>query len=296
MQSVSIIVPCYNEQDNLPKLIDKIAKFISDNKDYYVIFVNDGSKDNTLECLKNSINEKFVIVSHSRNREYGAAIKSGILSAETDFCITIDGDGQHDLQDIPKMLNQLLESKSDMIVGNRNGKGSSSFRNLGKWMIRKFITTMTDLSIEDVNSGMKLYRTEVVKSLIKWAPSDMSFSETIVILHNHFRYKISELEINIFNREAGKSTININTAIKAVKEIVFLLINFFPFRFFSLIGTIFFIFGLFWSLPFLINGEGLTIGSGFIFSSCVLIFLLGIILQTLTRMKFEDYLHVNSKV
>ncbi len=295
MQKITIIVPCYNEQENLPKLIDKLTQFISENKSYTVIFVNDGSKDDTLNCLKNINHEKVSVVSHSRNRGYGAAIKSGILAAGTDFCITIDGDGQHDLQDIPKMLYQLLESQSDMVVGNRSGKGSSSFRNLGKWMIRKFITTMTDLAIVDVNSGMKLYRTDVVKSLIKWAPNDMSFSETIVILHNHFRYKISELEINIFNREAGQSTININTAIKAVKEIVFLLINFFPFRFFSFIGAVFFLSGMLWSLPFLLNGEGLTIGAGFIFSSCVLIFLLGIILQTLTRMKFEDYVHINNE-
>jgi glycosyltransferase involved in cell wall biosynthesis len=295
MFRLTIIIPCYNEQDNLPKLIDKLIQFSSKHGNYHIIFVNDGSKDGTLNILRNINHEKVSVVTHSRNRGYGAAIKSGILVARTDFCITIDGDGQHDLQDIPKMLNQLLESQSDMVVGNRSGKGSSGFRNLGKWMIRKFITTMTDLAIEDVNSGMKLYRTEVVKSLIKWAPNDMSFSETIVILHNHFRYKISELEINIFNRVAGQSTININTAIKAVKEIVFLLINFFPFRFFSFIGAVFFLSGMLWSLPFLLNGEGLTIGAGFILSSCVLIFLLGIILQTLTRMKFEDYVHINNE-
>jgi glycosyltransferase involved in cell wall biosynthesis len=293
---LTIVIPCYNEQDNLPKLIEKIHQFILINNCYNVIFVNDGSSDSTLDCLRNIQTENVKIVSHSRNRGYGAAIKSGILAVSTEFCITIDGDGQHDLLDIPNMLQLLLDNDADLLVGNRNGKGSSNFRNIGKWMIRKFITSMTDLKVDDINSGMKLYRTDVVKSLIKWAPNDMSFSETILILHNHFRYKITQMDINIFNREAGQSTININTAIKAVKEIVFLLINFFPFRFFSLIGTVFFMFGLFWSLPFLINGEGLTIGSGFIFSSCVLIFLLGIILQTLTRMKFEDYVHVNSKV
>lgn len=239
-------------------------------------------------------NTNIKVVSHSKNRGYGAAIKSGILACLTPYCITIDGDGQHDLNDIPKLVALIETEQADLVIGNRMGKGSSAFRNLGKWIIKNLTKTFIDIEISDLNSGMKLYRTKVANSLIKWAPNDMSYSETITLLHSHFRYKVLEQDINIFNREAGTSTINYKTAIRTVKEILFLIINFFPFRFFGIVGILIMTFGVVWSIPFLLNGEGLTIGAGFILSFGFLVFIQGIILQTLTRLKFEGYTHVNS--
>jgi glycosyltransferase involved in cell wall biosynthesis len=293
LSNVTIIVPCYNEEDNLPRVLPKIIDFIK-NFNCNVVLVNDGSKDGTPLILQALDNTNIKVISHSKNRGYGAAIKSGILTCSTPYCITIDGDGQHDLNDIPKLLTIMETEQADLVIGNRMGKGSSAFRNLGKWIIKKLTKTFIEIEISDLNSGMKLYRTKVATSLIKWAPNDMSYSETITLLHSHFRYKVLEQDINIFNREAGQSTINYKTAIRTVKEILFLIINFFPFRFFGLVGILFMTFGALWSIPFLLSGEGLTIGAGFILSFGFLVFIQGIILQTLTRLKFEGYTHINN--
>jgi glycosyltransferase involved in cell wall biosynthesis len=294
LSNVTIIVPCYNEEDNLPRVLPIIVDFIN-NFNCNVLLVNDGSKDGTPLILQEAINNTNIkVISHSKNRGYGAAIKSGILACSTPYCITIDGDGQHDLNDIPRLVAVLETEQADLVIGNRMGKGSSNFRNLGKWIIKKLTKTFIEIEISDLNSGMKLYRTKVATSLIKWAPNDMSYSETISLLHSHFRYKVLEQDIHIFNREAGQSTINYKTAIRTVKEILFLIINFFPFRFFGLVGILFMTFGALWSIPFLLNGEGLTIGAGFILSFGFLVFIQGIILQTLTRLKFEGYTHINN--
>ncbi len=292
LSSVSIIVPCYNEEENLPRLLPFYIDFAT-NFGCTLIIINDGSKDNTKLILKAIDFQSCIVVNHTKNRGYGAAIKSGIRACKTKYCITVDGDGQHDLHDISKLLLALESEEADLVVGNRNGKGSSNYRNFGKWIIKSITKCFIQIDIDDLNSGMKFYKTEVAQSLLKWAPDDMSFSETITLLHSHFRYKIIEHEINIFNREAGESTINYKTAIKTIKEILFLIINFFPFRFFGFLGGLIMLFGLFWSLPFLINNEGLTIGGGFLLSFGFLIILQGVILQTLTRFKFEGYEHQN---
>lgn len=293
LSNLTIIVPCYNEEDNLPRVLPIIVDFIN-NFNCNVILVNDGSKDGTLLILQALNNTNIKVVCHSKNRGYGAAIKSGILVCSTPYCITIDGDGQHDLNDIPRLTAVMESEGADLVIGNRMGKGSSAFRNLGKWIIKNLTKTFIDIEVSDLNSGMKLYRTKVATSLIKWAPNDMSYSETITLLHSHFKYKVLEHDINIFNREAGTSTINYKTAIRTVKEILFLIINFFPFRFFGLVGILIMTFGVLWSIPFLLSGEGLTIGAGFVLSFGFLVLIQGIILQTLTRLKFEGYTHVNS--
>lgn len=292
LSSVSIIVPCYNEEDNLPQLLPNLIEFVS-NSGCTLIIINDGSRDNTKLILKEINCQGCIVINHSKNRGYGSAIKSGIKACSTKYCITVDGDGQHDLNDISKLLFVLESEDADLVIGNRNGKGSSGFRNFGKWIIKSVTRSFIQIEIDDLNSGMKLYKTEVAQSLLKWAPDDMSYSETITLLHSHFRYKIMECEINIFNREAGESTINYKTAIKTIKEILFLIINFFPFRFFGFLGGSIMLVGLFWSLPFLLNNEGLTIGGGFLLSFGFLIILQGVILQTLTRFKFEGYDHLN---
>lgn len=288
LSEVTIIIPCYNEELNLINLLPKLENFVIE-KGCRIIIVNDGSTDRSYEYLKTVTNANIRIVSHTRNRGYGGAIKSGIAACNTKYCVTIDGDGQHDLEDIEKLFRELVNQNADLVVGNRSGKGSSRFRNFGKWLIRKFTKTFVDLEIQDLNSGMKFYKTQVVRSLFQWAPNDMAYSETITLLHNNFRYKIIEVGIKIFDRELGESTISYKTAIRTVKEISFLVLNFNPFRFFGLLGGGISFSGLLWSLPFLLKGAGLTIGSGFLISFGFLVMILGVMLQTITRMKFESY-------
>lgn len=292
LPKITIIVPCFNEEQNLPKVITKISEYISINA-CYVIFVNDGSMDATKEILESIANPKIKILNHSMNRGYGGAIKSGIDACVTKYCVTIDGDGQHDLMDIDKLLKVMEVEDADLVVGNRGGRGSTNFRNFGKWIIKKITAAFIEMPIRDLNSGMKFYKTKIVQSLLKWTPNDMSYSEIITLLHSHFRYKVVECEINIFNREAGESTINYKTAIRTVKEILFIIINFFPFRFFGYIGGFLIFIGAVWSIPFLLAGKGLTIGAGFLLSFGLLVILQGVILQTLTRFKFETYKYMN---
>lgn len=288
---LTIIIPCYNESQNLLNVIPQVIAFCELNN-FELIIVNDGSKDKSLELLKSFKCKNLVILNHKVNRGYGAAIKTGIQHCNTQYCVTIDADGQHNLQDIIKLLEYRSINDFDLVIGNRNFGGSTLFRNIGKYIIHKFTQLFIKIEIKDLNSGMKMYNTNVVKSLIKWAPDTMAYSDIITLLHFNFSYKIGEYPITINNRLQGTSTINYKTAIETIKEIAFIIVNIFPFKFFSILSLVIFAFASIWSIPFIFLGKGLTVGGSLLFFSSLIIFLQGILLEILCRMRFENYTNV----
>ena len=119
MTSLSVIIPAYNEEKSLAKHLPNVIAFCK-QKGYKLIVVNDGSKDGTAKVLSEFSKEPVLKVIHNKlNTGYGGAIKKGIRSAETDFVVTIDADGQHNLDDVEKLFKKAVETDVDMVVGNR---------------------------------------------------------------------------------------------------------------------------------------------------------------------------------
>lgn len=293
MQSLSlltVIIPCYNEVENIPHVFPAIIQFCEKHH-FQLIAVDDGSRDETLSELKKLRSDSLRILRHSLNRGYGAAIKTGIRHCQTPRCITIDADGQHSLADIMRLMEAMDEEQADLVVGNRQGMGSSSFRNLGKWIILSFTRVFFKLPIGDLNSGMKLYKTRIAQSLIHWTPNGMAFSDVVTLVHFQLRYKIIERNITINPRARGNSTINWRTAVYTISEIAFLVVNIIPFKFFSTLGLIFFILGTMWGIPFVLTGEGITVGSALLLIAALIIFLQGVMMELLVRLRYQNYIY-----
>lgn len=291
---LTVIMPCYNESENIPKVIPDCVKFSEITQCRFII-VNDGSRDNSLNELLKFKSPKFSIICHSVNRGYGAAVKTGIKNCSTQYCITVDADGQHNLYDIFKLLELMQKEQADLIIGNRQGKGSNKIRNLGKLIIYKFTKLFFRVRIKDLNSGMKLYNTSIAKSMIKWAPDSMAYSDVITLLHFKLKYKILETDITINERLRGKSTINWKTAVITISEVAFVAVNLIPFRFFSIISLIILVSALLWGLPFAFEGKGITVGSSLMLLTSLVIFLQGVVMELLVRLKYENYEHINPK-
>ena len=162
---LSVIIPCYNEADALPSAMPEITRYCRKNN-WKLIIVDDGSSDDTYTCLQKFIAEDVTILHHKRNRGYGAAIKTGIRMAATPYVVTIDADGQHDPADLEILLKTALENDADMIVGKRPINASSTYRTLGKWIIRSITKMLIELPVEDQNSGLKLYSRETALKLL----------------------------------------------------------------------------------------------------------------------------------
>ena len=116
--STMVIVPAFNEEDRIGKMLDELIKYENINE---ILIVNDGSTDNTLDEIKK---RNLRVVSHSKNRGKGGALRTGVkefLQTEHDIIIFIDADGQHDPKDIKKFQKKFEIGNDDIIIASRFG-------------------------------------------------------------------------------------------------------------------------------------------------------------------------------
>jgi glycosyltransferase involved in cell wall biosynthesis len=283
---LTVIIPSFNEFENLEVFLPELIDHCRENN-WKIILVNDGSHDQTREFLKNFEQEPVLtIIHHKLNKGYGAAIKSGISVCETEYLITFDADGQHYMEDIDKLCASLLAHDADMVVGSRKGlKSSSHYRNIGKWMIRLIARIMMTVPVHDINSGMKIYRTDLAKKYLYLTTDTMSFSDVITLVFINNRHLVVEEPIRIRERTTGKSTIGIQTAFQTLMEIIHIVIIFNPMKIFLPLATVCFLVTLSWGVPLALEGRGVSSGTLLGIVSTLLFFLLGLITEQLSLIR-----------
>ena len=283
---LSIVIPIYNEAASLSGVLKELIPYGREHK-WKLILVDDGSTDNTPAILKGyEDTPEIKIIHHKVNRGYGGALKTGILQADTPYVVTMDADGQHELGDLEKMLGFCLEKDADLVVGNRGKQGSPDlYRSIGKWMIRKFAALLMPVHILDLNSGFKLYQTELAKRYLSICPDSMAFSDVITLIFIKKRHLVLEHPITIKKRETGKSTINTFTAIQTLMEIVNIAMLFNPIRIFWSFAILCIGFGLGWGIPILLQGRGVSVGAMLGIVTGLLFFFIGLIAEQLSAMR-----------
>ncbi len=283
---LTLIIPAYNEEVNIQVLIPKLMSFIKEN-DFAAIIINDGSTDRTKDLLNKYIKKEKIKVLHNKvNRGYGGALKRGIEESETEYVIMMDADGQHYFEDVLNLYNKMVKTDADMIIGSRKGqKTGSNFRKFGKWLIRVFARMLMPIHVHDLNSGMKIFRTDLGKKYLHLYPDTMAFSDILALVFINNRHLVLEEPIKIKERISGKSTIGMNTAFQTAMEIMNIIILFNPMRIFLPISLILFVVGLGWGLRFIINHMGVSIGSSMLIIISLMVFLLGLIAEQLSAIR-----------
>jgi glycosyltransferase involved in cell wall biosynthesis len=252
-----------------------------------LVLVNDGSSDDTAAILKQYEESPDVTVLHHKiNRGYGGALKTGLLAADTPYVLTIDADGQHELNDMQALLKIALEEDADMVVGKRSNTGHSSlYRNIGKYLIRRFAGLLMPIHISDLNSGFKLYKTNLVQRYIPICPDTMAFSDVITLIFIKKRHLVLEHPITINKRAAGKSTINTFTAVQTVMEIINIAMLFNPLRIFLPLSLSCIGFGLAWGIPIMLRARGVSVGAMLAIVTGLLCFFFGLIGEQLSAIR-----------
>ena len=284
---LTIVIPCFNEEVSIKVFLPEVMKLASRNN-WEVIVTNDGSTDSSATALEELEKEysSLKIISHNVNKGYGAALKSGILMSNTEFTATMDADGQHYPEDIVSLFAVRNETNADMVIGSRkDSKAGGAYRSFGKWIIRNLSTALAGTGIYDINSGMKLFRTDTAKKMLSLCPDTMAFSNIIALTFAAQKNLVLEHPIGVRERTSGKSTININTAFDTILEILNIVMLFNPIRIFLPIALIFFFAGLLWGIPIMIAGRGVSVGAGLMMLTGVMIFLLGLIAEQLSHIR-----------
>ncbi len=289
--SLTIVIPAYNEAEALPATVTSTLELCK-SRHWKLIVVNDGSSDDTSKVLDQYNDEpRIKVIHHKLNKGYGGALKTGLMAVDTDYAVSFDADGQHQLTDIEKLFELLLEKDADLVVGCRAGaKYTHWYRELGKWIIRKVAALMMPMPLKDLNSGFKLYRTELVKQYIPLCPNSMAFSDVITLIFLNERHKVLETPIEIHPRVAGSSNISTKTAFETIFEILNLVMLIAPLRIFLPASIVCFLVGLGWGIPFVISGHGVSVGSMLAIVTALILFTLGLVSEQLAHLRKELFI------
>ncbi len=201
---LSVIVPVFNEQDNLIPLHGELTDVLHNMEvSYEIIFVDDGSTDNSFEELsKIHDNYKAIrIIQFRRNFGQSAAFAAGFDAAKGDLILTIDADGQNDPNDIPKMLFTLHEGNYDFVIGWRVNRKESGIRRLLSKTANRIINRSSQLEIHDRGCSLKLFKREIVKNIRLYGQLHRFLPE----LASAIGVKITEIPVNDRRRKSGKS-------------------------------------------------------------------------------------------
>ncbi len=212
---VTVVVPCYNEEGAVAETVDAISSVLniaaSDASapfDSEMIFVNDGSKDRTLEILNalKKNNPRLRVIDNGTNCGYGASLKRGIAQASYDKIVITDADGTYPNERIPEIAREL--DNYDMVIGARTGKNVHIplLRRPAKWALLQYARLMTGADIQDINSGLRTMWTRHVHQFWFMLPDAFSFTSTITLAMHVNRMRVKYIPID-YARRVGKSSI-----------------------------------------------------------------------------------------
>ncbi len=285
ISGLTIVIPCYNEEESLPVVLPEILKYAEENN-RKIILVNDGSSDSTGKILEKFKSGNFKVITHKINKGYGGALKTAIKNVETEYLVSIDSDGQHYLGDIDILFKKMKDENADMVIGSRREiKSDDVYRSSGKWIIRKISAMLVKTNVYDINSGMKICRTETAKQYLNLMPDSMAFSEIMTLIFSAQNNLVIEEPIRLKDRAAGKSTIGLNTAFDTVMEILNIVMLFNPIKIFLPLSLIFIVLGILWGLPIIFAGRGVSVGAALLIIMGVMTFLLGLIAEQLSLLR-----------
>lgn len=238
--SISIIVPVYNEEENIQLLYSSIKEVMDKaGYAYELVIVNDGSRDKTEEILNDlrKKDERLVVISFRRNFGQTAAMSAGFDYARGDIIVTMDGDLQNDPKDIPKLLEKIKDC--DIVSGWR-AKRKDPFlsRKLPSWIANWIISKVTGVRLHDYGCSLKAYRKDVVKNIRLYG----EMHRFIPAIASWMGVKVVEIETNHRPRKFGKSKYGISRTIRVILDLIAVkfLLNFStkPIQIFGLFGIL----------------------------------------------------------
>ena len=281
MKNVTIIIPTFNEEDNIDEVISKIKRL---HPEFETIVVDDGSTDDTANVAHKA---GAVVYSHPYNIGNGAAVKTGIRMAKGDILVFMDGDGQHNSEDIGRMLE--LFPDFDMVVGERKMGGQASFkRAVGNKIYNWLATYVTKYPVKDLTSGFRAVKSEIAKSYIYLLPNTYSYPTTMTLGVFRDGRSVCYLPIEVKKRKSGKSRIRLfNDGVRFFMIILKICTLYSPFRIFLPVSFFMFVLGFMRYLYSFFTEGRFTNMSALLFIASVTIFMMGLISEQICQMRFE---------
>jgi glycosyltransferase involved in cell wall biosynthesis len=219
--SISVFFPCYNEQDNITRVVEQALTVLEKLKaDFEVIIVNDGSSDGTGQIADELAGQKdrVKVVHHRTNLGYGAALQSGFKAATKELVFYTDGDGQFDINEMPPLLR--LMEQYDIVSCYRLNRQDNLIRKINGWCWTKLVCLLFGMKIRDIDCAFKLYKREIFDN-IKVVSTGALIDAEILARAVRKGYRVTQQGIHHYPRTAGAQTgANFRVILRAFKELL----------------------------------------------------------------------------
>ena len=244
-RKVSVLVPLLNEEGSLSTLSKEIAKvFENISSDYEILFIDDGSTDNSLKIIKDlsRINNKIKYISFRKNYGKSAALNVGFQNVTGDVVITMDADLQDDPSEIPHLLEE-LQKGYDLVSGWKKKRHDPFIKKYSSRFFNYVTKVLSGIKIHDFNCGLKAYKKAVVKSITIQG----ELHRYIPVLADWKGFKVSEIVVKHHPRRYGRTKFGISRFFKGFIDLITVIFTTRyikrPLHFFGLLGAISFIVG-----------------------------------------------------
>ncbi len=278
--SLSIVVPAFNEEGAILHTIEDIRREMdATGVPYEIIVIDDGSEDRTLELARTT---GVVVDTNQVNTGYGASLKRGIKHAQYEYVAIIDADGTYPARYLPPML-QMCRTQ-DMVVGDRGAamKNVPWIRKPAKWVLNNFASFLAERKLNDLNSGLRVFRKAELVPFIPLLPQKFSFTTTITLCMSCNGKRMIYTPIQ-YGKRVGKSKIRPVDFINFIILVLRMTVLFNPLRVFIPLGLGLMGLGI---LKFVYDiwMDNLSETTIFAFLSALIIWSLGLIADMISRL------------
>ncbi|MGE8537780.1 MAG: glycosyltransferase family 2 protein [Acinetobacter sp.] len=279
---LSIVLPAKNESAAIGQTIAKIQQL---QLAYEVIVVNDGSTDQTKQVAESA---GAKVVTHPYSKGNGAAIKTGARTATGDIIVFMDADGQHDPNDISRLIEK-IEQGYDLVVGARQkGSQASLGRGIANSLYNNLASYMTEQKVEDLTSGFRAVRADKFREFLYLLPNGFSYPTTSTMAFFRAGYSVNYVPIHAAKR-IGKSHIQpLKDGVRFFLIIFKIATLFSPLKMFLPIAILLFMIGTGWYGYTLWDAGRFTNMSALLYTGSVMIFLMGLISEQVTALMYKD--------
>lgn len=217
VKKLSVFFPAYNEEKNIKDAVLKaIAVLEKIVEKWEIIVVDDGSRDETGNIVKNlqKKHKNLSLITHTPNRGYGAALKSGLYNAKYSWIAYTDADGQFDFAEISNFIEKQRQTNADLVIGYYLKRQVSFYRILGSKVWELAVFLLFGLKAKDIDCGFKLIKKEVIDKIPRLQAERGPFiTSELLIKAKNAGFKIVEVGVSHYPRKAGKST---GTSLKVI--------------------------------------------------------------------------------
>jgi glycosyltransferase involved in cell wall biosynthesis len=280
--NLSIILPAKNESGSLAQILPRLKERFPNTE---IVVVDDGSNDATAEVVSA---HGARLVRHPYSMGNGAAVKSGARSAVGELLVFMDADGQHDPDDVAKLLEKIAEGY-DMVVGARGlADHAGAHRGVANFVFNRLASWMVNHNVDDLTSGFRAVRADKFRRFLYLLPNAFSYPTTITMSFFRAGFRVAYVPVSMPRRNGRSHIRPLRDGVRFLLIIIKIGTLYSPLKLFLPISAAFFTAGLGYYIYTYVTSHRFTNMSALLFIASILVFLIGIVSEQISALMYRD--------